>query len=142
MPSIIKSIIAFVFPVKKENKDNNNNNDNNNHLYDYSRFGDEQIMQISYRIQKSLENAELSNPTFDDIDDMLIAFNYFLQFDHAVYNNLIQLAPEKFMLAYANNAERIPHIIAYLTKCNPEPVQIIMNYMSDVARQTFQQRYN
>jgi hypothetical protein len=79
MPSIIKSIIAFVFPVKKENKDNN---DNNNHLYDYSRFGDEQIMQISYRIQKSLENAELSNPTFDDIDDMLIAFNYFLQFDH------------------------------------------------------------
>lgn len=127
------SFINYLFSSQKNDDEEYNVHNCGYHLYSpYNEMYDEhEQFEISYKIYSKLVMSELDNPTFEEIDKLLIASNYYLQYDHRCYNELIQMAPDKFLLAYANNFERIILIIDYLNKYNPQPVNRILSYMND-----------
>jgi hypothetical protein len=112
--------------------------DNYEWAFDYSYYDEQEIIQISEKICKNIQN--MNDPTFDEIDEILITANYLLENDKIAYENLILKCPNKFMMTYSNNSERTPHIIKYVNTFNPTLANKILEYTNNTHKNTWSER--
>jgi hypothetical protein len=112
--------------------------DDDEWLFNYSHYDEQEIIQISEKICKNIQT--MTDPTFDEINEILITVNYLLENDKLSYEDLILKCPYKFMMTYANNSERTPRIINYIKKFNPILANKILEYANDTHKNTWNER--
>lgn len=134
--SIFKSKTTLV----PENEDTSEIN--KEYLYDYEMYyAKAEIATISATIYANLAKLNEQKPTYDDIDNMLVACNYYLENDLKIYEELIFNSPCEFMLAYSNNSERTPLIIKHVKTFNIELANYILKFTNCGNKQSWSERY-
>jgi hypothetical protein len=125
--------------LKTKNNDiyiDNNIIDKN--VFYYYEYSETETMNIVNKITKNI--SYIKNPTYDEIDEMLITANYLLEKDKIAYEDFILNCPDKFMSTYANNSERTPYIIEYVDKFNKNLAKTIEKYTDTSKKNTWKER--
>lgn len=113
------------------------------YLYDYSDYySEDQIRILSSTIYANASTLKDRKPTYDEIDELLVACNYYLENDLDIYRQLIMSCPYEFMLTYSNNSERTPGILNYVKTFDVELAKYIFKFTNCVNKNTWGERYN
>jgi len=124
--------------IDKNNDDENNDDDIYDCFYEYTQYEEHEIEQISQDIYRNIQN--INDPTFEEINKILIATNYFLKNDKIAYKELILKCPYKFMITYANNSERTPQIVNYVKTFDTKLANKILEYTNNTHKNTWNER--
>lgn len=113
------------------------------YLYDYGIYYSEDIIRtMSENIYANVSTLKNEVPSYDEIDNMLMACNYYLENDFIIYKELINNCPDKFMFTYANNSERTPLILDYLRTIDVELANYVLSFTNVINKTTWCERYD
>jgi len=91
----------------------------------------------------SFVNREM-NPTFDDIDDMLLVCRILIEYKKRdEITEFILKCPERFLITYANNSERTPQVLYKLEKLKLYNIKkYLIGFINETKLMTWNERYN